>query len=89
VDEQVRGQDGYILVIEGAIVVIWAVGEVVSFVGYARFVNEFKVELSHFWQIMGDTAANFLRVLVIFKVRVVRKDTDFMQGPHQEVTPSE
>jgi hypothetical protein len=49
VDEQMRGEDGYILVVKGAIVIIRAVGEVVGFVGRARLVDEFKIEFSHFW----------------------------------------
>jgi hypothetical protein len=89
VDEQMRGQDGYILIIEGAVVIIRAVREVVSFVGHARLVDKLKVELSHLGQIVGDAAANFLQVSVVFEVRVICQDTNFMWGPHQEVTPSE
>jgi hypothetical protein len=48
VDEQMRWQDGDILVIEGAIVIIRVAGEVVGFVGRARLVDKFKIKFSHF-----------------------------------------
>jgi hypothetical protein len=48
VDEQMRRQDGYILVIKGAIIIVRAAGEVVSFVGCARLVDKFEIEFSHF-----------------------------------------
>jgi hypothetical protein len=41
-------QDGYILVIEGTIVIIRSAGEVVGFVGSAQLVDEFEIKFRHF-----------------------------------------
>jgi hypothetical protein len=46
VDEQMRWQDGDILIIKGPVIIIRAAGQVVSFIGGTRLIDEFEVELS-------------------------------------------
>jgi hypothetical protein len=89
VDKQVRWEDSDILVVEGAIIIVWVAGEVVSLIGGAGLVDEFKVKFSHLWEIACNTVTDFLWVPVILQVQVVCKDTNFMWGSHEKVTPSE
>jgi hypothetical protein len=88
VNEQMRQQNGDILIIKGAIVVIRAAGEVVSFISGARLIDKLEVEFSHFRKVTRDVAANFLGVAVVFQVWMVHKDTNLMWRSHQEVAPS-
>jgi hypothetical protein len=67
-DKQVWGEDSDDLVIEGAIIVIRAAGEVVSFVHDTRLVHKFEVEFSHLWEVASDMAADLLGVVVVFQI---------------------
>jgi hypothetical protein len=87
-DEQMRQQDSDVLIIEGPIVIIGMAGEVIGLIGRARFIDEFEVKFSHLGQIVRDTVADFLGVVIILQVRVVREDANLMWGSHKEVTPS-
>jgi hypothetical protein len=88
-DKQMRGQDSDILVVERAVIVVRAVWEVVRLVSGPRLIDKFKIEFCHFREVVGNTAANFLGMAIIFQVRVVREDANLMRGSNQEMAPSE
>jgi hypothetical protein len=78
-DEQLGQENRDILIIQGAIIVIWSAGEVVSLIGGARLIDKFEVEFGHCREIASNTAANFLGVAVILQVGVIGEDTDLVR----------
>jgi hypothetical protein len=64
----VRGKDCDILVIQRAIIIVRSMGEVVCLICGAGFVDKFKIEFSHFWEIARNMVADLLGVAVILQV---------------------
>jgi hypothetical protein len=61
-------QDSDVLIIKGAIIVVGAVREVVSFIGSTGLIDKFKVEFGHLQEIMCNMVTDFLGVLVVLQV---------------------
>jgi hypothetical protein len=64
-NEQVRGQDGDILIIQGAIIIIRVAWEVVRFIWGARLIDKLEIEFRHSREIAHNATANFLGMAVV------------------------
>jgi hypothetical protein len=66
------------MVVIFTLVIIWTAGEVIGFIVFARFVDEFVGVFCQTRDITGNTAIDFVWLSVILKVGMISEDQDFV-----------